>query len=135
MPAIISYPARLPQGEVRDQAITAMDWMPTVLELCNVPLPDVELDGSSLLPAIKSAATKSSYQVLHWQWGNRWAVREGEWKLLGRDDKGRSLHNLKDLQPEKKNYLEEKPELVDHLQDMHNEWAKDVQPKHGDERK
>ena len=133
VPAIISYPARLPQGEVRDQAITAMDWMPTVLELCNVPLPDVELDGSSLLPAIKSAATKSSYEVLHWQWGNRWAVREGEWKLLGRDDKGRSLHNLKDLQPEKKNYLKEKPELVAHLLALHKAWAKDVQSKHGDE--
>ena len=56
-------------------------------------------------------------------------------KLLGRDDKGRSLHNLQDPQPEKKNYLKEKPELAAHLPALHNGWAKDVQPKHGDDRK
>ena len=50
VPAIISYPAKLPKGAVRDQAITAMDWMPTILDLCDVPKPDVKLDGKSILP-------------------------------------------------------------------------------------
>ena len=91
----------------------------------------MELDGTSLLPVIKSAAAQSPYEILHWQWGNRWAVREGEWKLLGRGDKGQSLGNLNDPEPEKENYLKEKPELVAHLLALHNEWAKEVQPKHG----
>ncbi len=131
VPAIISYPAKLPAGVVRDQAVTAMDWMPTILQLCDVTLPDVELDGNSLLPVIESATAKSPYQVMHWQWGNRWAVREGEWKLLGQDAEGRSLGNLNDAEPEKKDYLEEKPDVVAHLLTLHNEWAKDVQPKQG----
>jgi arylsulfatase A-like enzyme len=131
VPAVISYPALLPAGVVRDQAVTAMDWMPTILDLCNVALPEVDLDGSSLLPVIKSAAAKSSYEALHWQWGNRWAVREGQWKLLGRDGEARSLGNLNDPQPEKMNYLKEKPELVGRLLGLHKQWAKDVQPKHG----
>ena len=135
VPAIISYPAELPTGVVRDQAVTAMDWMPTILDLCNVALPDVELDGSSLVPIIESATAKSPYEVLHWQWGNRWAVREGEWKLLGQDGEARSLGNLNDPQPETKDYLKEEPELVARLLALHNEWAKDVQPKHGLETK
>ncbi len=131
VPAIISFPDELPQGQVRDQAVTAMDWMPTILELCDVARPDVTLDGSSLLPIIESQEAKSHYETLHWQWGNRWAVREAQWKLLGRDDEARSLHNLKDAQPEEKNYLKEKPELVSHLLALHNQWSKDVQPRHG----
>ncbi|MFT5904632.1 MAG: arylsulfatase A [Cryomorphaceae bacterium] len=52
VPAIISAPGRLPQGAVRHHAITAMDWMPTLLELCDVPLPKTQLDGKSLVASI-----------------------------------------------------------------------------------
>ena len=133
VPAIISYPVKLPAGIVRHQAVTAMDWMPTILELCNVQLPDAKLDGSSLLPIIKSATAKSPYKILHWQWGNRWAVRQGEWKLLGRSAQAHSLGNLNDSEPEKKDYLEEKPQLVEHLLALHNEWVKNVAPAHAGE--
>jgi len=128
VPAIISYPAKLPAGIVRGQAITAMDWMPTILDLCQVPRPDVKFDGHSLLPMIKSALAKSPYDVMHWQWGKRWAVREGEWKLLGQGDKAGSLVNLSDPEPEKKDYLNEKPALVAHLLALHQAWAKEVKP-------
>jgi arylsulfatase A-like enzyme len=133
VPAIISYPRILPQGEVRDQVITAMDWMPTILELCSIPLPDVRLDGSSLLPIIRSADAKSHYQTLHWQWGNRWAVRAGEWKLLGQADEPKSLGNLNDPQPEAIDYLDKRPELVRHLLTLHQEWARNVRPTHEDQ--
>ena len=130
VPAVISYPAKLPKGVVRDQAITAMDWMPTILDLCNVPLPDVKLDGKSLLPIIKSESAKSPYDALHWQWDDRWAVRQGDWKLIGEGNKARSLGNLSDPQPEKKNYINEKPDIANHLQALHNEWLKEVTLKH-----
>lgn len=130
VPAIISYPAELPKGVVRDQAITAMDWMPTILDLCQIALPDVKLDGKSLLPVIESESAKSPYTALHWQWGKRWAVRQGHWKLVGHLDKGQFLGNLNDPQPEMKNYLEEEPSVAKRLEALHDEWLKDVQPKH-----
>jgi len=129
VPAIISYPAELPKGVVRDQAITAMDWMPTILDLCEIAKPDVKLDGSSLLPVIQSESAESPYTVLHWQWGKRWAVREGNWKLVGHKDKGQFLGHLSDSNPEVKNYLKTNPEVVERLKALHNEWAEDVQPK------
>lgn len=79
VPAIISYPGTLPQGQVRDQIVTAMDWFPTVAGLCRIEAtPNApKLDGHSVLPLIKSADAESSYQgVLHFAWrgGLRHAV-------------------------------------------------------------
>ncbi len=130
VPAIISYPVELPQGVVRNQAITAMDWMPTILDLCEIALPDIKLDGESLLSVIKSETAESPHTVLHWHWGKRWAVREGHWKLVGHLNEGQFLGNLSDPQPEKKNYLKEEPIVVKRLETLHDEWLQDVQPKH-----
>lgn len=124
VPTIISYPAKIPQGKVRNQAITAMDWMPTILEYCKVKQPTVKFDGFSLVPIINSAEAKSPYRTLHWQWGNRWAVRQSEWKLIGRGDTPQFLGNLDDTQPERKNYLKEQSKLVAQLLALHQTWAK-----------
>ena len=127
VPAIVSYPPKLPRGEVRDQAVTAMDWLPTIAELCGVDLPTAKLDGHSLMPILKSASAPSPYKVMHWQWQWFWAVREGDWKLIGRDDKAQFLGNLSDPEPERKNYVKDKPDIVKRLQALHEEWLKEVQ--------
>lgn len=134
VPAIVSYPAKLPQGEERDQIITAMDWFPTVLELCGVEQTEEapKLDGHSLLPLIGSADAKSNYKgVLHFSWGTNWVVRDGDWKLLGipnrKTDAVRySLHNLADAAPEVKDHAKEKPEIVARLAALHAEWEADI---------
>jgi len=128
VPAIVSYPAKLPKGAVRDQAITAMDWMPTILELCNVPHNGPKMDGHSLVKILHSETAKSDYKDMYWAWGNQWAVRDGDWKLIGNKDRSLSLHNIAEKNPEQKNYIKEKPELVKRLKAMHDVWAKEVQP-------
>ena len=40
MPAVISFPKLIGEGEVRDQAVLNADFFPTILELCDIPLPD-----------------------------------------------------------------------------------------------
>ena len=127
VPAMISYPAELPRGQVRDQAVSAMDIMPTVLELCNVRLPEAKFDGQSLLPIIHSAQAPSHHQVMHWQWQNKWAVREGDWKLVA-VGKNLFLGNLADEEPEATNHAEDQPEIVERLKSLHEQWAKQVQP-------
>jgi len=129
VPAVISYPAELPRGVVRDQAITAADWLPTVMELCRVPPPDVKLDGRSLLPIIRSADAPTHHQIMHWQWQNRWAVRQGDWKLLGTGNQAQFLGNLADEQPERINHAAGQPELVERLKKLHEAWAQEVTPR------
>ena len=133
VPAIISYPKRLPKGEVREQIVTAMDWYPTVMELCGVePAKDApQLDGHSLLPIMQSSATKSGYGgVLHFQWHKQWAVRDGVWKLIGTDGRPKAnLYRLSDEKPEVKDYAKEQPEIVARLKALHEAWAREVSPK------
>jgi len=58
-----------------------------------------------------------------------WAVREGDWKLIGKGQTGFFLGNLSDQMPERKNYLKDKPKIVERLIKLHKEWFEDVMPK------
>ncbi|MBI3468409.1 MAG: sulfatase-like hydrolase/transferase [Planctomycetes bacterium] len=135
-PAILSYPATLPHGAVRDQAVSIMDWYPTVLELCGVKPPQVKLDGRPLLPVIHSASAPSPHPVLHFQWQDQWAIREGDWKLIGKPQTRLQpevgpvlqLFNLAGEQPERADHAAQQPELVTRLQRLHDAWAKEVAP-------
>jgi arylsulfatase A-like enzyme len=131
VPAIVSYPAKLPKGAVRDQVITGMDWFPTVLDLCGVEKPDVKLDGKSLLPIVRSAEAPSPHKAIFFQWQSRWAVRQGDWKLLGRVDKkgtkiGLSLRSLAGETPEVKNHVEDEPDVVARLSALYDSWQADL---------
>ncbi len=86
LPAMISWPGRLPEGQVRGQVAHACDWMPTIAELCGARLINEDIDGRSLVPVLRSAAAPTPHEVLHWQVGrgqSQWAVRQGDWKLIG----------------------------------------------------
>jgi arylsulfatase A len=134
VPAIISHPARLPQGAVRGQIITAMDWFPTLLELCGIDRASdaPTLDGHSLLPVIASDAAPSGYgNVLHFAWRDQWMVREGDWKLIGKIVPGNTspklaLHHLGEDKPEAKDHAGEQPERVARLRTMHEKWIAGV---------
>ena len=138
VPGILSYPGKLANGIVRDQAVTVMDWYPTVLELCGVKVPaGVELDGHSVLPMVEDQTASSLYSVMHWQWEQSWMVREANWKLLV-DDRyalrykvldAVHLANLADEQPERRNHAHERPDIVERLDRIHKEWERDVTPK------
>jgi arylsulfatase A-like enzyme len=135
LPAILSWPDRLPGGETRDQIAHACDWMPTLAELCGVPLPDKTLDGLSLAKVLADGAVPSPHdgKSLHWQVGEGpkadWAVREGEWKLIGRSRDTTDGHskailenflvNLAEDPGETTNQAATRPEIVARLRKIH----------------
>ncbi len=95
------------------------------------------LSGGAIREArrISTSDAKSEYGgVLHFGWGNGWAIRDGNWKLIGRENRKSgevrtTLHNLAGAAPEAKNHAAEQPEIVARLTAMHATWAKDVAPK------
>lgn len=125
VPAIVSWPARLPKGVVRDQAVTIMDWLPSLVEWCDAELPEANLDGRSLQAVIDSEEAPSAHPVLYFQWQKKWAVREGDWKLLKEGNQTKLLC-LSDNEPEAKDYLAEEPEIAAALQARYDAWAEDV---------
>lgn len=140
LPAIIAWPGRLPQGEARDQIAHACDWLPTLAELCGVPLPDKTLDGRSLAKVLADATAPSPRVggALHWQVGEGpkadWAVREGDWKLIGRsrdtsDGESREvlenfLVNLAEDPAETTNRAKDEPGVLERLTSLHEAHLK-----------
>ena len=60
VPAIISWPGRLPQNEVRSQMVMACDWYPTLLSLCQLPVPD-GLEGRDITDVIRNKSAPNIY--------------------------------------------------------------------------
>lgn len=136
VPAIISWPARLPKDSVRDQFGANVDWMPTLAELCGIDVP-VPVDGESLLPVILQDDKSTGDRVFYWQTtigGNlQWCVRQGPWKLLynpvGADsaellDNPFFLSNIVENPSEDKNFARHHPEVVARLTELYQNWLR-----------
>lgn len=136
VPSIVSLPGVIPEGEVRDQLVTGCDWLPTIAAYTGAPLPQHHLDGRNIRPVIESAEAPSPHNEFYWLLGRgdsaRWAVRQGDWKLLGNPRDPRNpesiteadklfLANLKTDPGEKTNQAHDHPELVKKLHAVH-EW-------------
>jgi len=130
VPAVVSWSAGLPQGQVRDQMVFGCDWFPTLLALCGIDMPvELDLDGKDITPVLLEDKP-SPHESLFWQNGNQWAVRKGDWKLYGnpRDpstsqplpeqDSRLFLSNLADDPKEQVNFLEQHPGIVEELQQL-----------------
>lgn len=139
VPCIISWPGHLPEGEVRSQLAHATDILPTLADLCGIPLPDRSLDGHSLVPVLRSASAPSLRRELHWGASTRsqWAIREGDWKLIGHPqtaagdplaaaDREHFLANLATDPGERTNLAQQHPEIVERLAQRHRDWLHSV---------
>ncbi|HZW32508.1 MAG TPA: sulfatase-like hydrolase/transferase, partial [Isosphaeraceae bacterium] len=137
VPAIVSWPGHLLENVVRTQVAHGCDWLPTIAELCRVPLPRHPIDGKSLVGVIRSADVPTPHRVLHWQFESSWAVREGDWKLLhdvldttrrapGQRIKGSFLVNLRDDPSETTNLAAKHPDVVHRLERLRAEWSQSV---------
>ena len=88
-PLIISAPAVADGGGLRNQYCHAIDLLPTVLELCDIPLPSqvngieqMSFDGTSLCEAVGRADAASTRTSQYFEcWGSRAIYADG-WKAV-----------------------------------------------------
>ncbi len=145
VPSVISWPTKLPQGEVRDQMATGCDWYPTLAALAQIELPRVKLDGKDISGILTDPKADSPHSYFYWQMGaNRnkaqWVVRQGDWKLLGncrdtsekgeltKEDKKLFLANLKEDPSESKNLAKAHPEIIKQLLELREQTLSSVYP-------
>lgn len=133
VPAIISYPAKIPQNEVRNEMCINVDWFPTILDFAQINYQYEEFEGKSLQDVILKDALSPHNEFWWWDNEERWAVRKGDWKLL-KNPKDPSqkkpvktiesyyLVNLKDDLNERVNLANEHPKKVKELVKSYNDW-------------
>lgn len=140
VPAIIRQPGHLPTGAVRGQIAHGCDWFPTLAELCSVPVGELVLDGRSLVEVLRSEEAPTPHDVLHWQVSGggevQWAVREGDWKLIGnpvdptQDQPLAERDRLYLTNPvtdpsERHNLIDANPEIAARLEKLHDQWVRE----------
>ena len=84
IPAIVSWPAVLPQNRTSQQVAISMDWLPTLLAAAGAaPDPAYPSDGMNLLPILRSNGTSVSRR-LFWRYkaNAQRAMRDGDLKYL-----------------------------------------------------
>jgi arylsulfatase A-like enzyme len=84
IPAILRWPARIPQGRTTDQVAITMDWLPTLLAAAGVaPDPAFPSDGMNLLPLVAQNAAPVP-RKLFWRYkaNAQRAARDGDFKYL-----------------------------------------------------
>ncbi|MFD1614885.1 sulfatase-like hydrolase/transferase [Gelatiniphilus marinus] len=133
LPTIISWKNNLPENIVNDEFFVNIDWLPTLAKLCHFNLPK-HIDGLDMSEMIKTPNTASERTGAFWKYGNQWAVRNGNWKLMGypkdTSNKGKlDLENdalfLSDLSEdvsEMKNLADKHPEIVEALKAKYLAW-------------
>ena len=84
IPAIVSWPARIPQGTTTNQVGISMDWLPTLLAAAgSLPDPASPPDGINLLPVLATNAEPIE-RKLFWRYkaNAQRAARSGDYKFL-----------------------------------------------------
>ncbi len=151
VPMIISWPGKLPVNKTNSSMVSAMDVMPTILDLCGGQLP-ANLDGKTLVPIINGESDESVHDHLCWTDGRRTKViRQGDWKLVidggwdhlnyrmeGRKavradnykyPSGTCLFNLKDDLGETANLADSMPARVKAMTDLYEAWRSQMKQK------
>ncbi len=101
---IMNWPGGIQSGRTEDAPVSALDLLPTVLELAGVRPPEGRLlDGISLVPLLRAGVIPDRPRPLLWAYYNavnecRVALRHGRWKLLARLNAG-ALPRLENLTP------------------------------------
>jgi arylsulfatase A-like enzyme len=116
IPAIISWPARIPQGRTTDQVAITMDWLPTLLTAAGVSSDPAFLpDGINLLPMLTQNAAPVE-RKLFWRYkaNAQRAARDGDYKYLKILD-NTFLFNVVEDPMERANLKERRKDIYDRI--------------------
>lgn len=137
VPFIVQWKGTLPAGKVDDRPVISLDILPTALAVAGVTIPQKrQLDGVNLMPFLKGEKAGPPHDVLYWRFNfpptqpdrYRWAIRQGDWKLVKNDVEPLSLYNLADDIGETRNLADQHPDRVAAMQKAWQEWNAELLP-------
>ena len=83
---IANWKGQIKPGQTVDTPVSSLDFLPTFCQLAEIDLPDVTLDGTNMLPALKGEPIQREKPLL-WAYFNslnkhQVAMRDGKYKVL-----------------------------------------------------
>ncbi len=128
VPFYLRYPALTEENMDIETVSAHIDIMPTIAELCDVPLPKEKIiDGKSLVPLIKKVKVEWTDRSLFFYWTRRYpelynniALQKGDYKFVGMTDYNAELNdfqlfNLSKDPFEQDNIILDHQEIADNL--------------------
>jgi arylsulfatase A-like enzyme len=128
VPFVVSWPGRLPQGQDYAQPLISLDIFATAAALAGASVPATHrLEGTNILPYITGQQGGSPHDRLFWRAGGgaKFAVREGDWKLVGGQDVKTQLFNLAGDLGESMDLAAAQPDVLSRLSRAYAGWNKD----------
>jgi arylsulfatase A-like enzyme len=127
VPFLVCWPGQLKPGE-NQAPVIALDILPTALAAAGISAPDAKpFDGKNILPILRGEVAPEPRNFF-WCSGSQegwWAVRSGDWKLVG--DKARvSLFDLRKDVSEQNDLAKTMPEQVTELTKLHDGWLAEM---------
>ena len=99
MPFCVQWKGKIPAGTTYDHPIIQLDILPTAIAAAGGKVdPAWKLDGVDLMPYLTGKNKGAPHEMLYWRFGEQWAIRKGDWKLVASNVDG--VKNAKLLQPE-----------------------------------
>lgn len=139
VPFAVKWPGRLPTGEIYHAPVSSLDIAATIFAAVDAGAPEqsegMQLDGMNMLEYLGAARSPTSDRYLFWKLVNNKAVRDAEWKLVQHGET-KELFNLADDPSERRNVLDEHPDVVARLESAYLEWDKqNIPAQYGYDRK
>lgn len=125
IPFAAQWKGKIPAGQTFEHPIIQLDIFPTVIAAAGGTIqPEWKLDGVNLLPFLGGSASGRPHQTLYWRFGDQWAIRDGDWKLLVANGGGKKpeLYHLKEDLGETRNRAADQPEKVKELLAKWQTW-------------
>jgi arylsulfatase A-like enzyme len=131
VPFCVQWKGTLPAGKTYDRPVIQLDILPTCLAAAGAEIdPAWKLDGVNLLPYLKGEIAGDPHRTLYWRFGEQWAIRHGDYKLVVGNGGGNSpeLYNLAQDIGESKNLAAGLPDKVRELQALYDAWNAEQAP-------
>jgi len=131
VPFLVRWKGRIPAGTTYDRPVVNLDVVPTVLAAAGQPVAAADrIDGVDILPHLAGTATGRPHDTLFWRFGEQWAVRKGDWKLVVSKGGGGTpeLYDLANDVGEQSDRAAEEPAKVAELQRLYDAWNAEQSP-------
>jgi arylsulfatase A-like enzyme len=129
IPSLIHWPRKVVPGQVSEQVMIQMDWVPTLLAAAGIsPDPAFPSDGIDLSKWLTGSAVPTPRQ-LYWRYkyAGQEAMRDGDWKYLKINDNTFLFDVLQDPM-ERANLKERHKDVYNQLVSHWNEWNRTMLP-------